>query len=407
MRRTEELSLNWFNNIIIYILILTGAFSFEKAFCQSYVQNGSFESIVSCPQFWSEKGEDFKGEFWYSPTRSTPDLFSECSGQCNNKSNWIDANVKKSDDCYSGLILKQKGRDYTEYLQTELLEALERGKFYKVRMKVYWAEKSRFGPVIPGVLLTSIPIHSKKESFITAANVKYPAVDLDTFPKNRWIELDFTLKAAGGEKYLTIGCFDKNSKLPEASFGTFDFCYYFFDDISIEPYDVNYAKNSSNKGPDVISSFEYLDDVTSNHQPENCSCWNCMILSGKVDNEVSTLEDLSDFSLNQGQRVDLNKIVFDFESGELIETSSIELNRLIFILTEQPDAELRFVIYTYPNNPDGKDIAKESALKIYNYLKSKGLKNSFSYIHAEKPNLSQKDGIPRDRNVELYVVANS
>lgn len=230
---------------------------------------------------------------------------------------------------------------------------------------------------------------------------------MDTFPKNRWVELEFTYKAAGGEKYLTIGCFDATTGLPEASFGTFDFCYYFFDDISVEPYEINYAKSSSNTGPNVISSFEYLDDVTANHQPENCTCWNCMILSGKVDEQVTTLEEITDFTLNEGQRVDLNRIVFDYESGAMLASSNAELNRLIFILMEQPKAELRFVIYTYPNNPDGGEIAKESALSIYKYLKSKGLKNSFSYIHAEKTNLSQKDGIPRDRNVELYVVNNS
>jgi hypothetical protein len=385
---------------------LTGAFSFEKAFCQSYVQNGSFESKTSCPIFWSEKGEDFKGEFWYSPTKATPDLYSSCSQQCNNKTNWIDSDVKTTDDNYAGLILRQKGKSYTEYLQTKLLDPLEPGKLYKVRMKVYWAEKSRFGPVLPGVLFTSIPINSKKESYINASNVKYPAADLDTFPKNRWVELEYTFKAKGGEKYLTIGCFNKAASLPEASFGLQDFCYYFFDDISVELYVVNYAKTSSNKGPDVISSFEYLDDVTANHQPENCTCWNCMIQSGKVNEEVSRMEDLEDFTLDQGQRIDLNKVVFDFESGELLESSHSELNRLIFILMEQPTAELRFVIYTYPNNPRGKSIAKESAIKIYNYLKSKGLKNSFSYIHAEKNNLSQKDGIPRDRNVELFVVNN-
>lgn len=153
---------NWLNKLTIYILILTGAFSFEKAFCQSYLQNGSFEAKTDCPQFWSEKGKDFKGQFWYSPTKATPDLYASCSEQCNNRENWIDAHVETNDDCYAGLILKQKNRDYTEYLQTKLTESLERGEFYKVRMKVYWAEKSRFGPVVPGVLLTSIPIESKK-----------------------------------------------------------------------------------------------------------------------------------------------------------------------------------------------------------------------------------------------------
>lgn len=404
MQKTEESSLNWLSKLTLYILILTGAFSYEKAFCQSYVQNGSFESITSCPKFWSEKHEDFKGELWYSPTKATPDLFASCSKQCNNHSNWIDSDVETNDDGYAGMILKQKGKSYTEYLQTKLLDKLEGGKFYKVRMKVYWPEDSRYGPVVPGVLFTTIPINSKKETYISSDNVKLPAVELDTFSKNKWLELEYTYKAKGGEGYLTVGSFDKSTKLPESSFGKFDFCYMFFDDISVEPYQVNYANNAGNKGPDVISSFEYLDDVTASHEPENCTCWNCLILSGKVDATITTLEKITDFTLDKGQRIDLNKVVFDFESGELMEASNAELNRLLFILMEQPTAELRFVIYTYPNNPEGKQISKESAVKIYKYLKSKGLKNSFSYIHAEKTSLIQEDGIPRDRNIELYVV---
>lgn len=383
---------------------MTGAFSFEKAFCQSYIQNGSFESKSGCPIFWSEKGDDFKGDFWYSPTKATPDLYSSCSDQCNTKTNWIDASVNTNDDGYAGLILRQQGKSYSEYLQTKLTEPLAANQLYKIRFKVYWAEKSKFGPVYPGVLLSTIPIESKKESNISAQNVKTPAMDLDTFPKNKWVDLELIYKASGGEKYFTIGCFDHHSNLNEASFGIYDFCYYFIDDISIELHTVNYAKQSSNKGPNVISSFEYLDDVTADHQPENCTCWNCMILSGKVKSEITTMEDLSDFTLSKGQRIDMNKVIFDFESGELIESSSAELNRLLFILMEEPTAELRFVVYTYPNNPDGKKIAKESAMKIYNYLKTRGLKNSFSYIHAEKGSLSQMDGVPRDRNIELYVV---
>lgn len=385
---------------------MSKAFSSEKAFCQSYIQNGSFEFVKECPKFWSEKPGDFKGEFWYSPSKATPDLFAKCSEQCNTNNNWIDQSVETEDDGYVGMILKQKDKPYTEYLQTELLEALGTERLYKIKMKIYWPENSRYGPVYPGVLLSSIAIDSKKESYIHSANVLMPEISLDTLTKNKWIELEYIYRARGGEKYLTIGCFDENGDLKDTKNGSYDFCYYFFDDVSLEPFEYNYAKSSGNSQPNVISSFEYLDDVTTNHQPENCTCWNCMILSGKVDDQVTTLEEITDFTLEKGQRIDLNRVTFDYTTGEMISGSDGELKRLLFILMEQPAAELRFVIYTYPGNPSGKQIAKESAITIYDFLKTRGLKNSFSYIHAEKVNLSQKDGVPRDRNIELYVVNN-
>lgn len=359
-----------------------------------------------CPKFWSERSQNFKAQFWYSPTYATPDLFAKCSKQCNTRNNWIGNNVPSNDEGYAGLILKQDQKDYSEYLQTHLTAPLSKQELYKVKMKIYWPEHSRFGPVYPGVLLSSIPIDSKKESHIYSTNSVKPELSLDTVVKNKWIQLEFIYRAHGGEEYLTIGCFDLNGVLVDTKKGDFNFCYYFIDDVSLERFEYNYAKNSGSSRPNVISSFEYLDDVTTNHQPENCTCWNCMILSGKVDEQVTTLEEITDFTLEQGQRIDLNRVIFDHQTGKMLPESDGELKRLLFILMEQPQAELRFVIYTYPGNESANEIAKQSAITIYNFLKARGLENSFSYIHAEKVNLSQKDGVPRDRNIELYVVNN-
>jgi hypothetical protein len=284
---------------------------------------------------------------------------------------------------------------------------LEKDKFYRVKFDVYWPEKSDGAPVDIQILMSSSKISSKKEKFIAATHAVKTNFIFDSLRKGEWKSIEFEFKSTGDEQYLTIGKFNHSEPLKLISTNNNNYCYYFIDNVELFPFEYHYASASTVIGPNVISSFEYLDDVTESHLPGNCTCWNCQILNGEVDQDVSKLESLTDFQLKKGLRVDLNKVIFDYQNGELMTASNAEFNRLLFILEEQPKADLRFVIYTYEQNVDGKEIAKESALSIYRYLKDKGLKNSFSYIHAVKESLSHEDGIPRDRNIEMIVVNNN
>lgn len=400
------MSLLWLNRLLLILLFTTKAFSNEKAFSQSYISNGDFEIIGECPKFWSQKSSDFNLDNWYSPSKATPDVFAKCSENCNHIKNWMDESVPFSSENYVGLIIQQQSKNYSEYIQTELNLNLESGRYYRVKMDLYWPKKSDGRPVSIEVLLSASKIYSKKEKFIDAAHAIKTKFDFDSLQKGEWRTVEFEFKASGQEKYLTIGKFNHEEALRMSSSGNYNYCYYFVDNVDLFPSDY-YASSNSSIMPNSISSFEYLDDVTEIHVPSNCTCWNCQILNGKVDKDVSTLEALSDFHLRKGLRVDLNKVIFDYQNGEMIATSNSELNRLLFVLEEQPEAELRFIIYTYDRNENGKEIAKESALTIYRYLKDKGLSNSFSYIHAVKESLSQKDGVPRDRNIEMFVVNNN
>lgn len=344
---------------------------------------------------------------WYSPTKATPDVFARCSQNCGHMKNWMDPNVSYNSDHYIGIIAQQKGKDFSEYIQTKLSEKLVAGKFYRVKFDVYWPKNSDGIPSGLEILLTNSKISSKKEKYISASHVVTSTFSFDSLQKGVWETVEYEFKATGQESFLTIGKFNHSSSLKMVGASNYNYCYYFIDNVDMYPFEYNYAKNSVVIGPNVISSFEYLDDVTESHLPGNCTCWNCKILNGEVAKETSKLEELTNFELEKGLRVDLNKVIFDYQNGEMLASSNSELNRLLFILEEQPKAELRFVIYTYEQNDKGKSIAKESALSIYHYLKNKGLKNSFSYIHAVKESLSQDDGLPRDRNIEMFVVNNN
>ncbi len=413
MLKTEELNSNWLNRFFI-VFIFTKAFSSERAFSQTYISNGNFELETNCPQFWSQKQNDFQVQDWYSPNAGTPDFYNSCSKTCNHQNNWLDQNVKSSSASYIGIITQQENTDFSEYVQTKLISNLVTGTSYKISLKVYWPEKSSFTPPEISVLLTESSFNSKKEGHILSNKHIKANYNFDTLPQRKWVTVEYHFEATGNENYLTIGSFTKSKTFKRIQKGNFNYNYLFIDDVTLMASDAILASETIvvkseyiPKHPNVISSFEYLDEVTSSHIEGHCNCWNCKILNGEVDKDVSKLEDLTDFELRKGQRIDLNKVVFNFENGTLIPTSNDELNRLLFVLEEQPKAELRFVIYTYESNQEGKKIAKESALTIYHYLKEKGLKNSFSYTHATKENLSYTDGMLRDRNIEMYVVNNN
>ena len=414
MLKTEELSSSWLNRFFI-VFIFTKAFSSERAFSQTYISNGNFELETDCPQFWSQKQNDFKVKDWYSPNAGTPDFYNSCSKTCNHQNNWLDQNTKSPSDSYVGIITQQEGTDFSEYIQTKLISNLDIGVTYKISLKLYWPEKSSFSSPNLAVLLSESSFNSKKEGHILSNKHIKSIYNFDTLPQSKWVEVEYHFEATGNEKYLTIGAFEKSKTFRRIQKGFFNYNYLFIDDVELIVSDsklvneppIRVKSEYVPQHPNVISSFEYLDEVTSDHIEGHCNCWNCKILNGEVDKDVSKLEEITDFELRKGQRIDLNKVVFNFENGTLIPTSNDELNRLLFILEEQPKAELRFVIYTYESNQEGKKIAKESALTIYHYLKEKGLKNSFSYTHATKDNLSYSDGVLRDRNIEMYVVNNN
>ncbi|MFT7156398.1 MAG: hypothetical protein ACI8Q1_001408 [Parvicella sp.] len=408
MRRIVELSLPLKSKIFfIILLVCIEALSFERAFSQSHVSNGDFELLNDCPKFWSEKAKDFKVVNWYSPNKSTPDYFAPCSQQCNNSINWISSVDVKGKGNYVGVVLYRKDTEkYREYIQTKLIEDLIKGQFYSVRMKVYWPDKSSYVPEHINCLLSTIDIHSKSESKINSDKYLKPLGGQKVGEKSNWVELEFEFIASGSEKYLTIGDFS-TSKVQKVT-GEFPFSYVFIDDVSLVKKVYTYENQYVGRMPNVISRVELLDnDTLPGHQPENCSCFTCKIINGEVASTVDKIDDVIGTDLEKGQRIDLNRIIFDYKTGEMTSESKAELYKMEVLLNSQPNAKIQIVVFTYEGKEDAKDLTKKTSLDIYHYLRNRGVKNSFSFLHATTDNLQAEDGINRDRKIEMLIVKNT
>lgn len=199
------------NTLLICCLLVSST----NLIAQNLVPNGSFEQYKDCPHSYTELGETFDIEEWYSPTRGTPDYFNKCSKfNVNVPNNFMGYMYAKTGNAYVGLLLAEKPERVTngskaynerEYLLNMLSEPLKSGNQYEIKLYYSIAPHSTYAVNSLGV---SISNKRPKGNRVISA---FPQVEIDTatkcFTKAIWIELCDTIVARGGEKYITIGNF--------------------------------------------------------------------------------------------------------------------------------------------------------------------------------------------------------
>jgi hypothetical protein len=194
---------------------------------------------------------------WYLPTKGTSDYFNSCSRfQVNVPNNFIGHMYARDGNAYMGIILiekpsqdsiKSKMSNYREYLQTELITPLLRGKKYEVKFNYAIATYSTYAA-------NNIGIHFSKEKIKKTRSSKLlnysPQIKADTSILNTttdmWFEVADTFIAQGGEKYLTIGNFYNDKKTQYLTLNASDLrkslrekiernkiAYYYIDMISV------------------------------------------------------------------------------------------------------------------------------------------------------------------------------
>ncbi len=418
MPKTDVLSLNLLNKIIICFILLK-ALSFGRAFSQSIISNGDFHSISDCPQFWSQKAQEFKTNNWWSPTLGTPDTYNPCSKMCGTLSNWL-GGVPETNNGYIGLVIQSFNKNaetlYREYVQTQLTQSLIKDSSYTLSLDIFFPVNCQFITTDFGVLFSEFAIKSNTEGILPIQKNFPQAISIPSTKKGQWHKVTHTFVANGQERFLTIGNFLYAMTNPVASEGSIPLSYLFIDNVVLVPSGNTSTQLSKKVYPNRGLTFSVgkvfdLDGNETTDQVHNkdtahayCSCVNCMRLRGELDPNLTKLEALTDFEVKEGQRIDLNEILFDVSTGAIRPESRVFLNNLIFFLTEIDYADLRFVVYTYESNPNGEAIAKETSLNLYHLLRKSGISNKITFLHNTKNSLSRLDGLPTDRSIELHIV---
>jgi OOP family OmpA-OmpF porin len=208
-------------------------------FSQNLVINSDFESKSGCP---TSSGQFLLANEWLSPNVGTPDFFNDCSPtlEYGTEYNCRGGQIPHSGHGYMGILSENlHNNQFFEYIETHLKEPLKSNQLYCVKIFVSLGDcdyaLDELGAVFSQNALKDLQVKKIVLPYVSLSN---GSVLSDT---EKWMCIKGVYKAKGGEKYLTIGDFDKDDKFIKvrnnSNDPTFKSAYYFIDDVTVEPVD--------------------------------------------------------------------------------------------------------------------------------------------------------------------------
>jgi len=363
------------------VFILLGFISIRLC-AQNLVPNPSFEELSRCPHSFSTDKKDFIVPGWESPTNGTPDHFHGCSwGEADVPFNWAGSANARTGKGYAGMYVWNKPYDdknYREYIQCELAEPLVTGEVYKLEFYYKLASHSVYAIDRIGFVLTTTRLKYEHDQLIdivpTLSILKESSL---TSATGGWERAVLEYKAAGGERYVTIGNFfsnkkTKNTRLPHRIGKNpmlTSSSYYFIDDVSVKPVDSLWQKVVP-----VVSKFKR-----------------------------DTIELNTDYILKN--------IQFEFDSYVLLRSSFVELDKVVEYLKQMPEVNVRLSGHTDFIGSDDYNLtlSRNRARSVADHFISKGVHSQriISYGFGKtRPIMLEKTDEARkiNRRVEIRFV---
>jgi OOP family OmpA-OmpF porin len=192
---------------------------------QNLVPNPSFEMHKTCPTDLNNFYNSEIVDSWYSPTKATPDYYNACSRfNVSVPVNAMGTMFACEGNGYMGIILLEKpdyrkyGRmkpyDYREYIQCKMIKPLSKDSSYLVSFSYCIAPYCAYVVPMPFAYVSVEPIHaSSRVNLEIPYPVKSDTLSLENI-SGQWLDVADTIKATGGEQYLTIGSFTNDSQTP-------------------------------------------------------------------------------------------------------------------------------------------------------------------------------------------------
>ncbi len=303
-------------NIIIYIFALGINLNAQY----NYVPNPSFEEKDSCPTFEWQLTPVCK--YWFDPiakmTIPPPPIYSfnnwgiaeyfhSCGGAYvdvpKNLAGWQYA---RTGEAYAGtsvlvhdtqtMLSIPYPKMAQSYIEVELKQSLQKDTYYKASFfyshaEVYSNSPTFFmeylGFVRLGMLFTDTLVYNlpNATSYGQPHNIygspQISAMMGPTVDTALWVEVSGTFKAKGGEKFITIGCFERMDTAQKQIF-----TYVFYDDISvvyvgedtIETPDSLWIPNIFTPNQDGINDqFEYKNQEQWNFETQIFNRWGNLV----------------------------------------------------------------------------------------------------------------------------------
>lgn len=313
----------------VFILIFLSL----KAQDNNLVMNGSFETVSHPP---CGSGEYKKANGISSANNTSVDLYSvqSSSNDYSVPDNYMGTQLSQGGSNYAGIVAyyaDEAGvfktapgyQQYSEYIQLELNNALVAGSSYLVNFNISLAERSAYAVSGLGVYLSSDKIDIQNNSFL---NVTPHLVACEIVTQTDWETVSGTYVAKGGEKYLTVGCFN--------------LC---MDTIKLIP---KYSNNSR-------KAYYYIDEVTviPDNQPK---------------------EDVT--SVLYGNCFRLQELSFEPDKSGILPESHEELKELAHFLRTYPFLTVYIDGHTDEVSENSESLSEERALEVKKYLTAYGVR---------------------------------
>lgn len=238
--------------LLIIIMLLSHQFYAQE----NLVLNGSFEDTVSCPMGLNGISDAI---FFSNPTMGTPDYFNSCALSFSNVSvpnNLGGYQMPRTGEAYAGIVAYGLGTNYKEYIQTKLINILEKDSYYLVQYYVSLGSYASVGCNNLGVSFSSDATFTNNFLTLYSENPIFSSsIVKDTL---NWIELSFIYHAKGDENYLLIGNFSDDSNTETLiNIGGVGDNYYYIDDISITKIDIQFPNVFTPNNDNVNDLFYF------------------------------------------------------------------------------------------------------------------------------------------------------
>ncbi len=357
-------------------ILLFNLFTSSVILSQNLVLNPSFEENTirkySCPTVLDLVGVTY----WEQPTWGSTDYFKK-GRKCLEVGPKLIEGPRSGEYCMGVLtLLGSKIRGYKEYIQGQFTNPLEVGKEYLIEFYICLDHTSRVGTSGIGAYIGKDFIFKK-----TTRRLKYtPQVKCDSAIIDRfnWTKVSGTYIAKGGEKYITIGSFDK------------------FKNVSRKPTSDDYGMSSK-------VCYYYLDDVSVIEvTPE----FKSITREETIKIDTITISKLP----NVGNKIIMSSLRFRTNQHNLIDSTHKELDKIVTLLTVNPFLKVEISGHTDSiGNPKTNIILSERrAETVKQILLEKGIsinRISTSGKGSSEPisTNSTEEGRAMNRRIEITI----
>ncbi|MFZ4797411.1 MAG: gliding motility-associated C-terminal domain-containing protein [Bacteroidia bacterium] len=203
---------------------------------QNLVTNGDFENYTSCPTNYAQVT---RATGWLQPTPGTPDYFHTCSVSLNPYNNLAGGEQPYSGNGFAGIVLSNGTGAYREYIETQLTKTLIANRIYYFEMFVSLGDSCNYASNKFGIYFSNDSTYSDSTRIVSTPQVT--TLNSTYFSKSGWTQISAVYRATGGERFITIGCFNATNSANLTTYvgggstaGAFsNMTYYFIDDVSL------------------------------------------------------------------------------------------------------------------------------------------------------------------------------